>query len=259
MGSEFIRTERIKMFKYELHLHTSQGSKCGHSEGKEYVDFYMDMGYSGAVLTDHFFHGNTRPDRALPWAEYMEEYLSGYYDMKEAAEGKDFQVFFGVEERFDTCDEYLIYGLEPEWFIAHPELRELERIEYLTLAKESGAFIIQAHPYRYRDYYAKYDHFTIASSLVDAYEVFNSCNPPEHNKLALMLAEKEGKIMLGGSDRHKAENYIEIPGGIVLPKKVHSENELIDAIKNKSHKILGIESLDSVSEDIKPALPITFI
>jgi len=247
------------MFKYELHLHSSQGSKCGHSEGKEYVDFYMDMGYAGAVVTDHFFHGNTRPDRALPWAEYMEEYLSGYYDMKEAAEGKDFQVFFGVEERFDTCDEYLIYGLEPEWFIAHPELRELERIEYLTLAKESGAFIIQAHPYRYRDYYAKYDHFTIASSLVDAYEVFNSCNPPEHNKLALMLAEKEGKIMLGGSDRHKAENYIDVHGGIVIPNKVYSMAELICAIKSGSAQVLGIETLEEVDPNLSPALPVRFI
>ena len=83
------------MYKYELHLHSCQGSKCGVSEGKEYVDFYIKNGYSGAVLTDHFFHGNTRPDRNLPWAQYMDEYLSGYYDMKRAAEGKDFEVFFG--------------------------------------------------------------------------------------------------------------------------------------------------------------------
>lgn len=247
------------MFKYELHLHTAQGSKCGHSEGKEYVDFYKELGYAGAVVTDHFYHGNTRPERDLPWEQYMEEYLSGYYDMKKAAEGKDFQVFFGVEERFDTWDEYLIYGLEPEWYISHPELRNMERTKYLKLAKESGAFIIQAHPYRYRDYYAKYDCFTISSSLVDAYEVFNSCNPPEQNKLALMLAKKEGKPMVGGSDRHKASDYIDLPSGIILPQRADSIGALIEAIRGGDYTIPGLESLNEVDEGITPVLPVKFI
>lgn len=246
------------MSNYELHLHTCQGSKCGISEGKDYVDFYINNGYSGAVVTDHFYHGNTRPDRKLPWTQYMDEYLSGYYDMKNAAEGKDFEVFFGVEELFDTWDEYLVYGLEPEWFISRPELRDMKRVEFLTLAKKSGAFIIQAHPYRYRGYF-KCDHLTVSSSLVDGYEVFNSCNTPEHNKLALMLAEKENKIMVGGSDRHKAENYIEIQGGISLKEKVHSISELINAVKAGNSSVMGIETLDSASNNITPDLPVIFI
>ena len=114
------------MFKYEMHLHTRQGSKCAASEGKEYVEFYRSLGYTGMVVTDHFFHGNTRPDRKLPWHQYMEEFLGGYSDAKEAAEGKDFDVFFGVEELFDCLDEYLIYGLEPEWFISHPEIKDMK-------------------------------------------------------------------------------------------------------------------------------------
>ena len=247
------------MFKYELHLHTSQGSKCAHSEGKEYVDFYISNGYSGAVVTDHFYRGNTRPDRNIPWEQYMEEFLSGYYDMKSAAEGKDFDVFFGVEERFDTCDEYLIYGLEPEWFIAHSELREISRVEYLKLAKESGAFIIQAHPYRYRDYYAKYDRFTISSSLVDGYEVFNSCNQPEHNKLAFDLAVTEGKLMTSGSDRHKASDYIDTQGGILLDKRVNSIAELICAIKGGKYTCMGIETVKNFPDGIEPELPVVLI
>lgn len=249
------------MFKYELHLHTSQGSKCGATEGKDYVDFYIDLGYSGAVVTDHFFHGNTRPERDLSWGEYMDEFLSGYYDMKKAAEGKDFEVFFGVEECFDAWDEYLIYGLEPEWFISHPEFRDMkksERVKFLTMAKESGAFIIQAHPYRYRDY-MKCDSHIIFHSLVDGYEVFNSCNFPEHNKLALRFAQSGDKIMTGGSDRHKAADYIDTPSGIILPNKVHTIHELIDGIKSKQGIVMGIETLDSVSENVEPARPVTFI
>ena len=246
------------MFKYELHLHTGEGSKCAHSEGKEYVDFYMNMGYSGIVVTDHFYHGNTRPDRSLPWAQYMEEYLAGYYNAKQAAKGKDFEVFFGVEERFDMGDEYLIYGLEPEWFISRPEIRDMNRVEFLTSAKENGGFIIQAHPYRYRSYY-KGDHLIISSSLSDAYEVFNSCNTPEENKMALLLAKAEGKPMVGGSDRHKAEDYIEINGGIILKEKVYDINALIDAVKSGNSSVIGIETLDGVNENLTPALPTRFI
>jgi hypothetical protein len=246
------------MYKYEMHLHSKQGSKCGVADSRTYVDFYIKNGYSGAVLTDHFYHGNTRPPKDIEWTEYMNKYLEGYYAMKEAAEGKDFSVFFGVEERFDTCDEYLIYGLEPEWYIAHPELRHLPRIEYLSLARESGAFIVQAHPYRYRHYYAKYDHLTISSSLVDAYEVFNSGNTPEHNKLAAMLAQKDGKPVIGGSDRHGISDE-KTPGGIEVPRKADTIHDLIAMIKARENNVMGIETLDEVSENISPDLPIVFI
>ena len=240
-----------------MHLHTLQGSKCGQTPGKDYVDFYKGLGYAGAVVTDHFFHGNTRPDRSLPWNQYMDEFLSGYYDMKEAAEGKDFDVFFGVEECFDTWDEYLVYGLKPEWFIAHPELRDMKRVEFLTFARESGAFIIQAHPYRFRDY-MRADHHTIASSYVDGYEVFNSGNIPEHNKLALMLAQKENTPMTSGSDRHKAVDSI-MQGGIILPERVKTIEELIDALKQRKHSLMAVEKLDEVSENVESARPVIFI
>ena len=245
------------MFKYEMHLHTNQGSKCGATAGKDYVDFYKSIGYAGVVVTDHFYHGNTRPDRSLPWNQYMDEFLSGYYDMKEAAEGKDFDVFFGVEECFDTWDEYLVYGLKPEWFIAHPELRDMKRVEFLTFARESEAFIIQAHPYRFRDY-MRADHHTIASSYVDGYEVFNSCNTPEHNKLELMFAQKTGELMTSGSDRHKAVDSI-MQGGIILPERAKNIEELISALKQRKHSLMGVETLEAVSENVEPTLPVTFI
>lgn len=246
------------MFKYELHLHTSQGSGCGFSEGKEYVQFYKELGYSGAVVTDHFYHGNTRPSRNLSWNQYIDEYTSGYYDMKKAAEGKDFDVFFGIEERFDCWDEYLIYGLEPEWFINRPELRDMKREEFLTLAKENGALIIQAHPYRYRSY-VKTDRLIISPSLADGFEVFNSCNFPEENKLALNLAIKEKKLMTSGSDRHRATNYIDTPGGVILPQRAGSVHELIDLIRGGKAKPMGIETLNDADDSFTPELPVEYI
>ena len=46
------------MYKYEMHCHTAEGSKCGRATGAEMADFYKSMGYSGLVISDHFFNGN---------------------------------------------------------------------------------------------------------------------------------------------------------------------------------------------------------
>ena len=40
---------------YETHMHTNQASACGRSPGKDYIQKYMDAGYSGIIITDHFF------------------------------------------------------------------------------------------------------------------------------------------------------------------------------------------------------------
>ena len=55
-------------FLYETHMHTCQGSACGRATGREQARVYRDAGYTGIIITDHFFGGNTAVDRRLPWA-----------------------------------------------------------------------------------------------------------------------------------------------------------------------------------------------
>ena len=43
-------------YKYETHLHTCQGSACGRLTGEEQADLYKGFGYTGIVVTDHFFN-----------------------------------------------------------------------------------------------------------------------------------------------------------------------------------------------------------
>ena len=47
---------------YETHLHTSEGSACGHAKAVDIVHAYKDAGYTGIIITDHFFYGNTRSE-----------------------------------------------------------------------------------------------------------------------------------------------------------------------------------------------------
>jgi histidinol phosphatase-like PHP family hydrolase len=58
-------------YLYETHLHTVRGSACGVSPGRDYVQGYIDRGYQGIIVTDHFFNGNTAIDRLLPWSVWV--------------------------------------------------------------------------------------------------------------------------------------------------------------------------------------------
>ena len=53
-------------FLYETHMHTSQGSACAHSTGEEMARAYHERGYTGIIVTDHFFNGNSAVPKDLP-------------------------------------------------------------------------------------------------------------------------------------------------------------------------------------------------
>lgn len=230
------------MFKYELHLHTSEGSLCGHSSGAEMVDFYIEQGYAGFVVTDHFYHGNTAPSRELPWEEYIAEYAKGYYAAKQAAEGRDFDVFFGVEEKGAGWDEYIILGLEPKWYAQHPELRDLRGNDFLKIARSAGGFIIHAHPYRERNYMKDLTVW-LNPHMVDAIEVRNCGNKIEFDRRGYEYAKPSGLPMTGGSDNHDVNREDRVLSGIELPFRVHTTKELINAIQEKKHTVIGIEEV----------------
>lgn len=247
------------MYKYEMHLHTAEGSDCAKAFGADYAEIYKSLGYDGIVVTDHFYRGNTRPDRNLPWEDFVRQYAKGYYNLKEAAKG-ELDVFFGVEELFENRDEFLIYGLDPEWYISHPELRGADRDTFITTVRSHGAYVIQAHPYRHRDYFKKKE-VHIFPNLVEGIEVFNSSNTKLENELAYKLAKDYGKAISGGSDRHRIidVNYLtgeeKTSSGIMISKKANSIFDLIDAIKTGDAIPIGLDTLtgdtDGFTLDVK--------
>ena len=65
-------------YKYETHMHTSEGSACGKSTAAEMVRSYKEQGYTGIFVTDHFFNGNCAVDRSLNWEEKIDLFCRGY-------------------------------------------------------------------------------------------------------------------------------------------------------------------------------------
>ena len=149
------------MYYFELHAHTNAASLCSLVEPEDYIKFYMDRGFSGMVVTDHFYHGNTAVDRSLPWDIFVDEFCQGYYRAKAEGDKHGFIVLFGFEHKFyDGTDEYIVLGISPEWLKSHPEIRDMDRIPFFKTIRAAGGFVIQAHPYRVR-YYIREIHLAL--------------------------------------------------------------------------------------------------
>lgn len=225
-------------YLYEPHLHTSAASKCAVSGGADYIAGYKAKGYSGIIVTDHFFNGNCSLSKSLPWKEWVNRFCRGYEEAKEKGDRLGLDVFFGWEETFEGCDDYLIYGLDKQWLLEHPEVRTWTRGEQYRAVKEAGGCVVQAHPFRQRYYIQK---VVISEGCTDAVEVANGGNEDEADALAYRYAKKTGKPMIAGSDIHDASSvYSDEPYGVYFDKKLKCIDDFVKAVCN--NEIAGIKT-----------------
>ena len=159
-------------YRYETHCHTALGSGCGRFECREIIDFYRKCGYSGIFITDHFFNGYSAANFKgnISWNEKVDILCSGYEGALRAAEGLDFDVFFGWEYTTEGAD-FLTYGLDKEWLYSHPEVMQISPEEYFNLVHACGGYVIHAHPFRQADYIRKN---VLYPNAIDAVEVINA-------------------------------------------------------------------------------------
>ena len=226
-------------YLYETHLHTYGVSKCAISLGSDYINGYIDKGYSGIIVTDHFFNANCALSRRLPWNEWVNNFCRGYEEAKEEGDRKGFDVFFGWEETFDGCDDYLIYGLDKKWLLDHPEVRTWTRGEQYRAVREAGGCVIQAHPFRQRYYIPR---IILSTGCVDAVEAANGGHEDiSFDALANRYAEKIGKPVTAGSDIHNADDvYHADIFGVYSEKKLNNISDFVNMILN--NKVAGLKT-----------------
>ncbi|MBR5539234.1 MAG: histidinol phosphatase, partial [Clostridia bacterium] len=176
------------MFKYETHLHTYPVSKCGLCSVRENLEFYKSRGYDGVFITNHFLDGNINIDADRPYEEKIEFYFSDYEEGVKIGEELGIKVFFGAEMSYKGTD-FLVYGLDKEWFLSHPEIMEMKKSIELPFLMEQGALVIQAHPFREASYI---DHIRLFPRGVEGIETVNACRKESENKMADIYAEHYG-------------------------------------------------------------------
>ena len=211
---------------YETHLHTREGSRCGRVHGEDYIPYMIDKGYAGMIVTDHFFTGNCAVPHFLSWEERVDMYMSGYERALKASEGTSFTVLFGIEYNFE-CDEYLIYGVDRRWLLDRPDIERMTRSEVYSEVHSAGGIMVQAHPYRERDYLS--DIKLAPKAAIDGVEIYNAANKPNMNALGYEFALPLGLPMTAGSDIHfYNDNDM---GGMLFAKKINSIEEFVSAVR----------------------------
>lgn len=214
-------------YKYETHCHTSEVSACASNTAEEIVKSYAKAGYSGVIITDHFFNGNCNIDAALPWKDKVDLFCIGYENAKKVGDRLNIDIFFGWEYNYKGI-EFLTYGLDKKFLLDNPDLLEWPLELYFDKVHEANGFLTHAHPFRERSYIKK---IRLFGKKIDAIEVFNSGNDKQiFNERALAYAQEFGLPQTAGSDTHNVKNLA--GQGTYFPERLKSINEFIKYVKN---------------------------
>ena len=220
------------MYLYETHVHTNPVSACAKVSVEEMLNAYKKEGYAGVFMTDHFIDGNLNLEaRAMPYEERIEFYFSAYEEGKAVGEEIGIDVFCGIEMSYGGTD-FLVYGIDKEWCLAHKDMDKMKKSELLKLMMSEGALIIQAHPFREAAYI---DHIRLFPRCVHGVEVFNANRTEFENKLAEQYAENYGLLRFAGSDNHTGKSQ-KLRGGMVTDKPIASVADFIDQVMSGSAK-----------------------
>lgn len=204
--------------KIDMHCHVKEGSVDSRVSLEEYITLLKEQGFQGMVITDH-------------------DTYQGYRYWKENMKGKvheDFVVLKGIE--YDTKDAGHILVIMPEGVkMRLLELRGMRASVLIDLVHRNGGVLGPAHPCgeKYMSF-ANTKRYYASPELIkrfDFIETFNACESEQSNAGALKLAEKYGKVKIGGSDSHKPDCVGS--GYTILPEPVTCETELISMIHRK--------------------------
>lgn len=181
-------------YKTELHCHTSGVSKCSQITPTEMITSYKAEGYSGIVVTNHFYPW--QPTKA-GYKKYVDDYIREYEILCEKGEVHGIRVYLGMEIRFEeNANDYLVYGIDTD-FIRNSVSQKMKTLsDFVSEAKNDRNLILQAHPFRTGMQ-------LMPPELLDGMEVYNM--HPNHNSrigFAAKYAEEICGVFTCGTDFH---------------------------------------------------------
>ena len=223
------------MYRYETHMHTLPVSKCARQSVRQNLEFYAALGYDGIFITNHFLDGNINIDKELPYEEKIEFYFSDYYEAKKLSDKIGIKVFLGVEISYRGTD-FLIFGLNKEWFLKHPEIMDMRKSDELEFLISEGALVIQAHPYREDKHI---NHIRLFPRSVHGIETINASRPDFENTMADAYADAYNLLKIAGSDNHAGQKVKRL-AGVEFETPLVDEEDFIRRVKNGEAKIFTL-------------------
>ena len=225
-----------KKYRYETHLHTKPVSKCSRASVRDALTFYKEKGYEGVFVTNHFLSGQVVMENFSSYTELIDFYFSDYEEAQKIGKEIGISVLLGLEISLDGT-HFLVYGLDKQWYLEHPEVCELKGTEHLKFLADNGAMIIQAHPFRLTK---AAEFLTVFPRFIDGVEINNGGCTDAENKLAGQYADCFSLKAFAGSDYHgKKIRYF---FGIETDKPIENEQELIRMFRDGEISCFAVDT-----------------
>ncbi len=216
--------------KIELHCHTLYGSYCGLADTETIVRRYIENGYQGVVITNHYYKSAFESYKGDTKKEKLDFYFSLYEKVKEEGEKKGLKVFLGTEIAVENQTDYLLFGFDRKLLYDNKPLYEFNQKEIFDLAEKNGCFFAQAHPFR-RGVKAVGN-----PKFMHGVERFNGhFHHVNNNELAGEFCEKNNLIGFSGTDFHTPDQPI--TAGVFVPDSVNNEARLVECLFNKNFSL----------------------
>lgn len=240
-----------KIYRYETHMHTSPVSACACADVRDSLEFYKALDYDGVFVTNHFINSkNSIYDNIEEYNDKLDLYFSAYDEGLVLSKEIGIKVFLGVEISYKGTD-FLIYGLDKQWYYEHPEIMDMKTTDMLELMKQDGAFIIQAHPFHQAGYI---NHIRLFPDSVHAAEVLNTARLDPPNRMAKLYAEHYDLICFAGSDNHSGKKRPRDLAGMYCDEPAADDRDFINKAKERKLQIFTIDINDAnqqISQKLK--------
>lgn len=226
----------MNQYRIETHMHTNHTSKCGWLDAAALAEGYARAGYAAVAVTDHYNRdtfGHMDLEAASP-EEVLSVFLDGFRHLEGECARRGLKLYKGAELRFDECcNDYLLYNYPDELLSRPEEVFHMGIAAFAPLAREAGALLVQAHPYRKKCTPA-------IACYLDGVEVCNR-NPrhENNNERAEEYAALHRLLRTGGSDCHRTEDIAQ--GGILAQTLPEDDAALVRLLRSGNYTIIGAE------------------
>ena len=212
-------------FKTELHAHTKPVSRCSEIYPEELVKNYAGLGYSGVVISNHFYSGmNFYGEKE----KCIRAYLDDYELAVQAGRKYGIHVILGCEIRFaENANDYLLFGISPEYLNTAYDYLDKSLAEFAPAFRGAGRVLLQAHPFR--------SGMVLADpAYLDGIETFNV--HPGHNSrvaMAAKYAREHDFIVSAGTDYHHHGH--EGLAGILTKTELEDSDAVAEALLRRDY------------------------
>lgn len=212
-------------FKTELHAHTKPASGCSEIYPEELVENYARLGYSGVVISNHFYSGmRYYGDKE----KCLNAYLADFDKAVQMGNELGIHVILGCEIRFaENINDYLLFGIDREFLKEAYAYLDKDLAVFAKDFRREGRVLLQAHPFR--------SGMALADpNSIDGIETFNV--HPGHNSriaVAARYAREHNFIVSAGTDYHHHGH--EGLAGILTKTELKTSQDIAQVLRSRDY------------------------